>query len=267
MIINCSDINKLVESGKQQELTGGEIMGRCAAFFDVDGTITREGLISELFRKMVRYELIDEAKWHNEVKPSFSRWNRRVGDYDHYLQKMVDIYLDTVKNTDSYLISYIARKVVEQNYDRVYTYTRDKIKWHQKNGHLVIAISGSPVELVREMSARYQMDDYQGTVYEIGSDGTYSGVIHPMWDSKSKRQAVREMVRKHKLDLNLCYAYGDTAGDFSMLELVGNPYAINPTRELIRKIQDSEKLKDKITLIVERKDATYELDVNCVKLI
>ncbi|MDD3504755.1 MAG: HAD-IB family phosphatase, partial [Eubacteriales bacterium] len=147
-------------------------MSRCAAFFDVDGTITREGLISELFRKMVKYELIDETKWQFEVKPAFSKWNRRVGDYDHYLQKMVDVYLDTVKNTDSYLISYIARKVIDQNYDRVYTFTRDKIKWHREQGHLIIAISGSPIELVREMAKKYKMDDYKGTVYEIGENGT-----------------------------------------------------------------------------------------------
>jgi HAD superfamily phosphoserine phosphatase-like hydrolase len=133
-------------------------MGQVAAFFDVDGTITREGLISELFRKMVTYELIDEAKWQEEVKPAFTRWNRRIGDYDHYLQKMVDIYLDTVKNTQSSLIEYIARKVIEQNYERVYTYTRDKIKWHRSQGHLLIAISGSPVELVRDGPA-YEMDD------------------------------------------------------------------------------------------------------------
>ena len=242
-------------------------MGQVAAFFDVDGTITREGLISELFRKMVTYELIDEAKWQEEVKPAFTRWNRRIGDYDHYLQKMVDIYLDTVKNTQPFLIEYIARKVIEQNYERVYTYTRDKIKWHRSQGHLLIAISGSPVELVREMARRYEMDDFSGTVYEIGADGTYSGVIRPMWDSRSKDQAVRAMAKKHDLDLEACYAYGDTSGDFTMLDRVGKPFAINPTRELLEKIVAHPGLKKKISIIVERKDATYQLDVDCLNLI
>ncbi len=240
---------------------------RCAAFFDVDGTITREGLISELFRKMVRYELIDETKWQFEVKPAFTRWNRRVGDYDHYLQKMVDVYLDTVKNTDPKLISHIARKVVEQNYERVYTYTRDKLRWHQKQGHKVIAISGSPIELVREMAERYKMDDYKATVYEVGDDGFYSGHIIPMWDSRSKRAAVLEMADKYDLDLNTCFAYGDTAGDYTMLDMVGNPFAINPTRELLSKISENGELRGRVSIIVERKDATYELDVNCINLI
>jgi HAD superfamily hydrolase (TIGR01490 family) len=242
-------------------------MQKCAAFFDVDGTITREGLITEMFRKMVKYELIDESKWHLEVKPAFTSWSRRVGDYDHYLQKMVDIYLDTVQNTDSYLIGHIARQVIEQAYQRVYTYTRDRLKWHRAQGHLIIAISGSPVELVREIASKYQMDDYRGTVYEIGPDGTYSGVIHPMWDSASKRQALLAMADKHQLELGSCYAYGDTSGDFSMLSLVGHPHAVNPTRELIRKILADRQLKGRINIIVERKDVTYQMDAACLSLL
>jgi phosphoserine phosphatase len=88
-----------------------------------------------------------------------------------------------------------------------------------------------------------------------------------MWDSKSKQKAVLEMSAKHQLDLSACYAYGDTAGDFSMLKLVGNPYAVNPTRELITQILADDKLKQDISVIVERKDVTYQLNVDCLHLI
>ena len=246
---------------------GGVLMKKRAAFFDVDGTISREGLISEMFRKMVKYELIDIKKWHREVEPAYTKWNKRMGDYDHYLQKMVDIYTDTVQGTDHFHIEYIAKKVVEQSGERVYTYTRDRVKWHKEQGHMVIAVSGSPVELVREMAEKYEMDDFKGTVYEIGENKMYTGKITPMWDSVSKSKAVKEMAEKHDIDLSESFAYGDTAGDFSMLQLVGHPYAINPTRELIAKIKQDKRLKDRVTLIVERKDVTYKLDINNISII
>jgi len=242
-------------------------MKKIAAFFDVDGTISREGLIGEMFRKMIKYELIDVAKWHDEVKPAFNEWNRRTGDYDNYLMKMVDIYTNTVKNTEAFLIEHIAHKVIAQNGDRVYTYSRQRIKWHKEQGHLVIAISGSPVELVGEMADKYGMNDYKGTVYEVGSDGIYSGIIRPMWDSDSKRIAVLEMADKHNLDLSLSYAYGDTTGDYSMLKMIGRPFAINPTRELIAKILEDEKLKEKISIIVERKNVTYKMGMDSLDLV
>ena len=242
-------------------------MKNSAAFFDIDGTISREGLISEMFKKMIKYELIDNSKWYNEVEPAFTRWDKRMGDYDDYLQKMVDIYTETVKNTNPFHIAYIARKVIEQKGERVYTYSREKIKWHKAQGHVVIAISGSPIELVREMSEKYGMDDYKGTIYQVGSDGIYNGEIIPMWDSESKRKAVFEMADKYNIDLSSSYAYGDTNGDFSMLKLVGNPFVINPTRELLARIQRDEPLSNKINIIVERKDVTYRLNVKSLDLI
>lgn len=242
-------------------------MKRIAAFFDIDGTISREGLISEMFKKMIKYELIDNSKWDNEVEPAFTRWDKRVGDYDIYLQKMVDIYTETVKNTSAFHIAYIAKKVIEQKGERVYTYSRDRIRWHKKQGHVVIAISGSPIELVSEVSRMYGMDDYRGTIYQVGKNGTYNGEIIPMWDSQSKRKAVLEMAEKHNIDLSLSYAYGDTNGDYSMLQLVGNPVAVNPTRELLSHIENDDQLKEKFTVIVERKDVTYRLNINTLDLV
>lgn len=241
-------------------------MKKIAAFFDIDGTISREGLIREMFKKMVKYELIDDAKWYQDVKPAYTKWDRRQGDYDLYLQKMVDIYSETVINTDAFHISYIAKKVIDQRGDRVYTYSRERIKWHKEQGHLVIAISGSPLELVAEMSRKYGMDHYRGTVYEVDEKGKYNGKIIPMWDAESKRRALLEMAEHHHIDLSQSYAYGDTSGDFSMLNLVGHPFAINPTKELITLIRDTQKLMNQVTVIVERKDVIYRLRENSFEL-
>jgi HAD superfamily hydrolase (TIGR01490 family) len=241
-------------------------MKNIAAFFDIDGTISREGLISEMFKKMIKYELIDNSKWYNDVEPAFTKWDKRMGDYDAYLQKMVDIYTETIKNTNSFHIKYIAKRVIEQKGERVYTYTRDRIKWHKDQGHIVIAISGSPLELVSEMSEKYGMDDFRGTIYKIGNNGIYNGEIIPMWDSDSKKKAVLEMAEKYNLDLSQSYAYGDTNGDFSMLNLVGYPFAVNPTRELLYKIHGDLKLREKVCVIVERKDVTYRLNVNILDI-
>lgn len=180
---------------------------------------------------------------------------------------MVDVYTEAIKGLDKYHIDYIAKKVIEQKGDRVYTFSRERIKWHKEQGDIVIAISGSPIELVREMSLKYHMDDYRGTIYELDKDNRYNGYITPMWDSESKEKAIKELCKKYDIDLSQSYAYGDTAGDFTMFKNVGIPYAMNPTRELISKIMDDEEIKKKINIIVERKDVTYKLDVNCLSLI
>ena len=240
---------------------------KVAAFFDIDGTIYREGLITEVFKKIVKYELIKEEKWDNEVKPAFLKWDKRQGDYDDYLLKMVDIYMDAIKGVKKYHIDHIAKNVIDQKGDRVYTFTRERIKWHKEQGHVIIAISGSPIELVKEMAGKYNMDDFRGTIYKIDDEEKYTGEIIPMWDAISKQNAIKELVDKYEIDLSQSFAYGDTSGDFTMFKNVGNPYAINPTRELIGKVKENKEIKDKINVIVERKDVTYKIDLDTVEII
>ncbi|GAA0685162.1 MULTISPECIES: HAD-IB family hydrolase [Clostridium] len=242
-------------------------MKKIAAFFDIDGTIYREGLITEVFKKIIKYELVDENKWYRDVRPSFIKWDKRQGDYDDYLLKMVDIYKEAISGINKYHIDYIAKKVIEQKGDRVYTFTRERIKWHKEQGHVVIAISGSPIELVREMSKKYNMDDFRGTIYGLNEDNTYNSNIIPMWDSESKQKAIIEMSQKYNVDLENSYAYGDTSGDFTMFQNVGIPYAINPTRELLTRIMEDDDIKKKINVIVERKDVTYKMNINCLDLL
>lgn len=234
-------------------------MGNVAAFFDIDGTLYREGLIAEIFKKLVKYEIIEPEKWYNDVRPEYVKWDRRQGNYDNYLLKMADIYLEAVKGLHASQVEFIANKVVDQKGDRVYTFTRDRISWHKNQGHKVITISGSPIELVKAMAIRHGFDDYRGSIYKKDDYDLYTGDVIPMWDSKSKRNAIYELCSKYDIDLNLSYAYGDTAGDFSMFQMVNNPICVNPTRELLNKVISDETTRNKIKIIVERKDMTYYL--------
>ena len=230
-----------------------------AAFFDIDGTIYRESLIKELFKKLITHELTDENHWHDEVKPAFMKWDTRRGDYDDYLEKMVSVYVSSIIGLNKIHIEFIAKKVIEQKGERVYTFTRDKIKEHQKNNDLVIAISGSPLGLVSEMAKKYNFFAFKGTEYIIDDNKCYTGETIPMWDSKSKKQAILEFKDKYNLDLSECYAYGDTTGDYSMLEMVGHPYAINPTKSLLDLIKKDLTLQKKIEIVLERKDVIYHI--------
>lgn len=237
-----------------------------AAFFDIDGTLYREGLLTEVFKKLVKYEIIPPERWYKEVKPEYEKWDKRQGNYDNYLLKMADIYIEAIKGLHRSQVEFIARNVILQKGDRVYTYTRDRIRWHKENGHKIIIISGSPVELVREMALKYGFDDYKGAIY-ILKDNVYTGEVIPMWDSESKKAAICEMVKKYNINLKDSYAYGDTSGDFSMLKMVNNPVCVNPTREILKKVIECEELKSKIKIVVERKDVIYNLTPECINSI
>lgn len=237
-----------------------------AAFFDIDGTLYREGLITEIFKKLIKSEIIEPERWYNDVRDYYIKWDKRIGNYDDYLLKMADIYIEAVKGLHKTQIEFIANKVIKEKGDRVYTYTRDMIAWHKSQGHIVLTISGSPKELVREMATKHGFDDFIGTEYLMDNNHHYTGEIIPMWDSVNKSKAIQHFVDKYNIDLNESYAYGDTAGDFSMLKTVKHPTAINPTKELLNKLIEDDETREKIKIIVERKDVVYKLDAKSLDI-
>lgn len=232
------------------------------AFFDIDGTLYRDSLMIEHFKKLVKYEVFDPNLWHSHVKLTYQMWKKRRGDYDDYMMELAELYINSLKGINMSEIEFIADQVINLKGDSVYAYTRDQIRWHHKQGHKIFFISGSPEFLVRKMAEKYKATDFRGTEYVTDEAGHFTGTIIQMWDSVSKDKAIKELVDKYNIDLTNSYAYGDTNGDLSMLSQVGYPVAINPTKELLENIRNSDILKNKAAIIVERKDNIYQLSPN-----
>ena len=65
---------------------------KIAAFFDIDGTLYRDSLMTEHFKKLIKYEVVDEKYWLNGVKDSYINWDKRFEDYDNYLFGVSEAY-------------------------------------------------------------------------------------------------------------------------------------------------------------------------------
>jgi HAD superfamily hydrolase (TIGR01490 family) len=243
-----------------------EIRMQTAAFFDIDGTLYREVFMKELFKRMIKSEIIKEDEWFTQVKPYYDQYDRRVGSYDDYLIKMANIYTLAIKGFHRSFIEHIIHNVVRDMGLRNYLFTRNRIKWHKNEGHKVITISGSPQELVQEMAQLHDFDDYQGSVYPVDEKERYTGEVIPMWDSASKQKAIFAMQEKYDIDLSSSYAYGDTAGDFTMFKLVGHPVLVNPTRELVNLVLADPEVRKKAEVAVERKDLIYRIKIDDLDL-
>lgn len=229
-----------------------------AAFFDIDGTIYRNSLLIEHFKKLIKYELVDITKYEECVKTSFKLWDERKGDYDDYLLDLTETYVSVIAGLSLKYNNFIADRVVELKGDRVYRYTRDRIDWHLNEGHVVIFISGSPDFLVERMAKKMNVTDFAGSKY-LFKDEKLTGEVLPMWDTPNKIKAINHFSEKYNIDLDKSYAYGDTNGDFGMFTLVGNPKAVNPSKELIHNIKSDNNLKNRCEIIIERKDVIYHL--------
>lgn len=237
-------------------------MGNVGAFFDIDGTLHRDSLMMEHFKKLINDEVIDPLIWHNIAKKTFQNWDKRMGNFEDYLLEVAEVYLNSMKGMRKDHIEFVSNQVIDAKGDRVYRFTRDRITWHKEQGHKVIFISGSPDFLVARMAQKYEVTDFRGTSYLVDDNNIFTGEIVQMWDSVSKRDAILDFVDKYNIDLDKSHAYGDTNGDLSMLKLVAHPTAINPAKELIMNIKSDEELVKRTTVIIERKDTIYKMSAD-----
>ena len=64
----------------------------------------------------------------HELDKSYYKWIDRKGSYEDYINDVVEVYSKYVFNKKQKDINRIAKKVVGEQKDRVYVYTRDLIK-------------------------------------------------------------------------------------------------------------------------------------------
>lgn len=223
------------------------------AFFDIDGTIFRSSLLIEIINTLIERGVFPK-KATEEIRAKKTAWLDRVGAYDDYLYKVVEIHLKYIKGCREEEIMKAVEDVIYFEKDRVYRFTRDFIKQLKGEGYLLIAISGSPIYLVKEFAAHMGFDRAFGQILEV-KNGLFTGDIVNK-NFRDKESIIKEFEKSEgvEIDFKNSVAVGDTDNDITMLKLVGNPIAFNPNRTFAEYAKNNGW-----RIVIERKDAIFEV--------
>lgn len=223
------------------------------AVFDIDGTI---------FRKNLAFELIDELVWlkifpkeaRKKLGMYYAVWLEHEGTYEIYRKALVDLYAEYIVGCSVEDVQKASQIVVPFHKKRTYIFAERLIKKFRQENYNIIAISGSPIEIVEEYNNNYlKFDKVFGSVYETDENGIYTGkaLFEP---PKNKGQVVKQYVFENGFTLKGSYGVGDTESDTGFLEIVENPIAFNPNQNL-KKIAEARGWR----IVVEKKDVIYEI--------
>ena len=110
-----------------------------------------------------------------------------------------------------------------------------RVREHQRQGHLLILISGSVRYMLNSVVEDIGFDHLLCTDLEVGDDGLLTGRAQgPLCIDRTKRTLAIELAKTHNIDFSQSYAYGNHQSDIPLLELVGNPFVVEPTRPLLK---------------------------------
>lgn len=227
-------------------------MAKPVAAFDVDGSLYRSNFTIEMVRQLVRQGSFAN-KVIDELSDTRMQWEitRDRDTYNQYIDDLISIYVKNLKDLTVDEINTAARQIVKYSRGQVYVYGRNLIKTIAKT-HELIAISGSPIEVITLFAKDLGISHVHATTFEV-VDGIYTGnVVHV--GSHKKDVTLRAFVKKHALTYEKSTGIGDTDSDIPMLDLLEHPIAFNPNKELFE-----DALKKKWEIVYEQKDMILHL--------
>ena len=162
------------------------------AVFDVDGTLFRRGLLPALTRRLVNEGVFSE-RVREELSEDYYAWVERRGSYDTYDRLVMELFLRELEGVSVAELQRCARVEVETHGRRVHMYTRDMALRLKRAGHQLIAISGSPQEILDLFLKPLGFDRAWGTVLAQDTRTLHrGGAPGPLREQAAGAGAVRE---------------------------------------------------------------------------
>ncbi len=199
------------------------------AVFDVDWTMHPSALGTSLIHELLKEDII-QADF--DIESIYQQWqssdNPGVLFMSHYyelFQKLIGVPKAAIRSA--------ALKVSSEAADNIFPFINSEIKKHQREGRFLLMLSNSPSIALEYLAEDLAFDDYSGGNFEFDEDG----LLHNMHSTSNrlKSDELKRLIAVHNLDLQGSYGYGDSLDDIGMLEMVENPIAISPKKELLDK--------------------------------
>lgn len=224
------------------------------AVFDIDGTVFRSSLLIEITEALIN-EGVFPKKARRIYGASYRAWVERRGTYEDYLAKVILAFDKYLRGVSQKVFLQIAQKVVAFHKNRVYRFTRDLIKKLKERGYCLIAISGSPLELVENFAKNIGFSFVYGRERECDEKGFFTGRVKNEEIIESKEKILKDFLKKNGFSLKNSIGVGDTESDIGFLKMVARPIAFNPNKKLFLYAK-----RHHWPIIVERKDVIYKIN-------
>ena len=202
------------------------------AFFDLDKTLLPGSSLFPLAREMYRqgfFDLKDILRLGTD-----QLLFRIVGtEAEGPMERARAASLEAIRGRATEEVIAVGQAVArEELLPRLYPQAVELLSRHKRAGREVYICSSSPEDYLKLLAEELDIDGVVGTRARV-VEGRYTGELDgPMTHGPEKAHRVAELAAGRGIDLERSFAYSDSVNDLPLLELVGNPVAMNPDRRL-----------------------------------
>ena len=199
------------------------------AFFDMDNTVLRDSSGRLYLRYLRRKGLLSWPRWLG-ITWQVALYMIGATSFPQLMARLMT-QVAGADEAEAWRIS--AAWFDEMLRDYIAPAARARITWHRQQGHRVAIVSASTPYAVSPVAHDLGLgDEYLATRLEVISGRFTGGVIEPPCYGAGKVTLAQAYSTQHNLDLDASYFYTDSHHDLPLLESVGNPVVVNPSRRL-----------------------------------
>jgi len=204
-----------------------------AAFFDLDKTLLPGSSLFPLAREMYRQKYFtvgDLARLGTDQ----IRYRLIGTEAEGPMERARAASLEAIRGRRREEVIGVGRAVArEELVPRIYPQAVELLQRHKRAGREVYIASSSPEDYIALLAEELAIDGVVGTRAEVVDDRYTGNLEGPMVHGPEKAARVKELAAERGIDLNRSWAYSDSVNDVPLLELVGNPVAMNPDHQLL----------------------------------
>lgn len=214
-----------------------------AAFFDVDGTLAETRVwsgITEYFKKIGKKRVTHLA---------FSVYHMSL----YFLFKLGLISSKAFREPWARHISWYFKGISEAEMEKAWDWIStsymkgrwredvvQRLREHKENGDVIFLVSGGTEPMLARFANDLGADHAVGTRHQV-KNGIFTGrAIGSACQAENKEIFTKQRIQELglQIDFDASYAYADSPGDIQMLEMVGNPIATYPDKDLLPIVQE-----------------------------
>jgi putative phosphoserine phosphatase/1-acylglycerol-3-phosphate O-acyltransferase len=211
-----------------EEIRNGPAGPKVGAFFDLDQTLLAGFSAVAFFRERLVSGRMAPRDIAESLLGTFSFALGRTG-FSGLMSATTAAYRGLAES----VMEEVGQEVFEKHLaTQIYPESRALVMAHQEMGHTVAIISSATRYQAEPLARDMGIEHVLCTELEVRGGAFTGNVVRPTCYGEGKAIAGRALADQYGLDLEQSYFYTDSHEDLPLLEVVGHPRPVNPSRRL-----------------------------------
>lgn len=210
------------------------------AIFDFDGTLYKKETFQLMMDHMKNHPIYRKNynRFFLSILPIYISYKLKLYPEDKMRERSMQLYISAFGNiSQDQLTSYFNEfaKIMKADFNNEVI---SRLEQHLQDEVYTMLVSGAYTTFLKSVTKDFTFDTIIGTEIPIKDQMINQNKHIYHIQGKRKNESILETLQEENIDWNNSFAYADSYSDLPVLELVGNPVAVQPEKRLLAIAKD-----------------------------